>query len=120
MTEDEIETREHIEQAAWNLSVAFLQEMSEHLYKASRWHLIGKLRQCLAEMREVKMLIFADLSKDELRNLTLLEGKITSSSTSKDMNIHLYQYRETIMTLLAKYGYSIGKKADITKAILKM
>ena len=126
------------DQVSWNLAQQIIMQIGNLLQTASSAFLRGSLASCFYHYQEVKILIFADINDKEKKILSELEEKFYSScgSLNKDAirvsvrpelfsklepyisqhkntsSFILREYRETIISLLAKYGYHIAKKED--------
>lgn len=126
------EYKSESEQVAWNLSQQLIFQIGHLLQRASQNYVTGYMDKCYFDVREIRTLIFADLSKEEIIELKTLEGKITnaiaksrskisSKPTEEEkkyraiQNLFLSRYRERMMELLSKYGYLISKKQDSSR-----
>ena len=126
------------EQVSWNLAQSITMQLANLLQKGSTHFLNGNLVACFYTFKEIKILIFADLKENERERLNDLEEKFyktsacfqieylrtriapefykklkNSDSISRhEANKVIEKYRESIISLLANYGYLIGKKED--------
>lgn len=121
------------DQVSWNLSSMLIKHIALLLQRSSNQYARGDYIACFISLKEIRFLIYADLTGPEVEVLRILEGKINEqanksikvtprgfsqmakedytkimSSTNKDLT----EYREEIMELLGDKGYLIAKKKD--------
>lgn len=104
------------EQVSWNLSQILIQEIGGLIAQGSYAYRKGRVNSCFFAFQEIRVLIHADLSKEEKEFLDGLDRQRRGLKSNDPKNISFVRkYREKIMDLLSKYGYLISKKIDEVK-----
>lgn len=129
------------EQVAWNLAAALLQSLQQNLDKASDNYLKENLKEAFYCLKAVKMRVIQNINDEEEEGLIVLENKLQpainavrilkqrkqsfQSIDSKEQETlskivfdgwNTYEeYNNTLMKILEKYGYLIGKKEDASQ-----
>jgi len=110
-----------VEQSAWNLSQMLIFQISQLLQEASLFYTKGNVRKAYFKTREIRFLIHADLTEEEIKECKRLEKLFSVLPSKRPMRAvqiqeyFLTKYREEIFNLLKKYGYLVSKKEESTR-----
>ncbi len=111
---------DEVEKSAWNLSQQVIFQIANLLQHASYHFVHGRLDKCYWSTREIRMLIHADLTVDEVKSLKTFERSINKNKYNQNLsNYYLSEYREQVINMLSKYGYLVAKKQDATRMFKK-